>query len=188
MVEANQPVACFRTKAHSSLCHTVDQDARDRTLLRDLVDAYASAADRRDDDAFVALFIPEATLTIAQDGAPAATFAGAEGLRAATAPLAAYLATMHFVGNHTCVVDGDVATGTTYCLANHLRPAGAGVENLRMVIRYDDRYARDGESHWRFSARDLTILWTEVAPASVAPLGFRAPQGGGSAVGAPPGE
>jgi ketosteroid isomerase-like protein len=150
----------------------VDQDAPDRTLLRDLVDAYALAADRRDDTAFVALFTPDATLTITQDGAPAATFAGADGLRAATAPLDAYRATMHFVGNHVCAVDGDAATGTTYCLANHLRPTGAGVENLRMVIRYDDRYARDGDGRWRFTARDLAILWTEVAPASQAPLGF----------------
>jgi ketosteroid isomerase-like protein len=149
----------------------MDQDD-DHTRLRELVDAYALAADRRDDDAFVALFTDEATLTIGQPGAPAATFAGAEGLRAATAPLDAYQATMHFVGNHVCEVDGAAATGTTYCLANHLVPAGEGVENLRMVIRYDDRYARGSDGAWRFAARDLSILWTERVPASVAPLGF----------------
>jgi hypothetical protein len=151
----------------------MDQDD-DRTRLRELVDAYALAADRRDDEAFVALFTEHATLTIGQPGAPTATFEGADGLRAATAPLDAYHATMHLVGNHVCEVDDDgaAATGTTYCLANHLAAAGNGVENLRMVIRYEDRYTRGSDGAWRFAARDLAILWTERVPASVAPLGF----------------
>jgi ketosteroid isomerase-like protein len=156
-----------------SLCPAMDQAHTDRLALRGLAEAYASACDTRDDDAFVALFTPDATLTIDQEGRRLGAFDGPDGLRAATAPLDGYRATMHFVGNHTCAIDGDRATGTTYCLANHLRPAGGdAVENLRMVIRYDDTYARGADGRWRFTARDLTILWTEAVPADVAPLAF----------------
>jgi hypothetical protein len=145
--------------AQTNLCPAKDQDTGDdRTKLRELVEAYASAADRRDDDAFVGLFTDDAKLTIGQEGGTAATFARPDGLRAATSPLDACQATMHFVGNHSCTVDGYTATGTTYCLGNHLRPAGTGVENLRMVIRYDDRYERGDDGRWRFAGRDLAIL------------------------------
>ena len=56
----------------------------DRSDLRGLVDAIT--ADTRDDDAFVALFTPDAVLTIHQNGAALGTFSAPDGLRAATPP------------------------------------------------------------------------------------------------------
>jgi hypothetical protein len=149
-----------------------DGHLEDRAALRALVDTYATAADTRDDDLFVSLFTPSATLTINQEGAVLGTYSGPDGLRAATAPLDEYHATMHLVANHTCVIAGDSADGITYCLANHLRPVDGGFENLMMVIRYDDRYARADVDDWRFDSRELQILWTESRPASIERLRF----------------
>jgi uncharacterized protein (TIGR02246 family) len=151
----------------------MDETLQDRTLLRELAEAYGFAADRRDDEAFAALFTDDAALVIHQEGAQPATFRGIDGLRQATAPLDGYVATMHLVANHRADVRGDEATAVTYCHADHLAPGGDGtVANLHMTIRYDDRCVRGADGAWRFAARDLTILWTERRPATVAPLGF----------------
>ena len=144
----------------------------DRQALRRLVDAYATAADTRDDNLFISLFTPDATLRIHQNGALLGTFAAPDGLRQATAPLDQYRATMHLVANHAYTLEGDAGTGATYCIASHCRPAGDGFENLQMTLRYDDEYRRGEDGRWRFSVRDLHILWTEVHPASFAPLAF----------------
>ena len=151
---------------------TAHDDDHSRGALRTLVDTYAIAADTRNDDLFVSLFTPEGLLRIYQEGALLGEFAGSAGLCQATAPLDQYHATMHLVANHTCAVTGNDAQGTTYCNANHLRPSGSGFENLKMTIRYDDRYLRDDEHGWRFTVRDLYILWIEVNPASVETLRF----------------
>jgi hypothetical protein len=144
----------------------------DRQALRRLVDSYATAADTRDDELFISLFTPDATLRIHQNGELLGTFAAPDGLRHATAPLDQYQATMHLVANHTYTLDADDGRGTTYCVASHCRPAGDGFENLQMKLRYDDEYRRGDDERWRFSARDLHILWTEIHPASFAPLAF----------------
>jgi hypothetical protein len=144
-------------------------EARERQALRALVDAYATAADRRDERGFLDLFLPDATLTVVQGGAELLRCEGHAGLSAAIAPLAQYVETMHLMANHTCAFEGERARGTTYCLANHVRRAGDGVENLLMAITYGDEYARGGDG-WRFAGREVRILWTEVRPASIAPL------------------
>ncbi|HWF52857.1 MAG TPA: nuclear transport factor 2 family protein [Solirubrobacteraceae bacterium] len=144
----------------------------DRTELRALVDAYASAVDTRDTARFLSLFVPDARLTIHQPGATTpVTFTGHDELPGALEPLSAYRATMHLMANHTCELAADSARGETYCLAHHLRPSGDGWEDLVMVIRYGDRYVRP-EDKWRFAARDVRIEWTELRPASVEPLSF----------------
>ena len=145
----------------------------DREELRALVDAYATACDSRDGEAFASLFAPDATMTIYNpfESEPLATLAGAESMAGAIAPLSQYRATLHLMANHTTEVEGESATGDTYCLAHHLRPAGDGVEDLVMMIRYGDRYAKAADG-WRFAHRDVRILWTELRPASADPIPF----------------
>ena len=148
------------------------KEDHDRQQLRALVDSYAAAVDERDLDAFVALFVPDAALTIRQAGtSPEFRCHGHGELTAAVAPLSQYLSTMHLMANHRCEIDGDRASGETYCLAHHLREAAGGVEDLVMMIRYGDTYARTPEG-WRFARREVRILWTEVHAASVRPLEF----------------
>lgn len=145
------------------------EEARARQELRALVDAYATAADSRDEAAFLDLFLPEATLTVIQDDAEILPCEDRDELPSAIAPLDRYVATMHLMANHSVALAGERASGSVYCLANHVRPAGDGVENLLMAITYGDEYAH-GPGGWRFASREVRILWTEVRPASVAPL------------------
>jgi hypothetical protein len=67
-----------------------------------------------------------------------------------------YDATTHFNGQSTVSLDGDRATGGTYCLAHHV---------LIISIRYLDTFIRQSGT-WRFGERTLIIDWADQRPLS----------------------
>ncbi len=143
-----------------------------RLELRDLIDGYARAADRRDRVAFEALFASDATLTVHRPDAEPHTYRGATDIGEIVPRLERYARTFHLVANHWCVVHPDRGTGESYCQAHHVRPAqteGDPPVDLVLTIRYDDAYVRSGGS-WRFASRGVHILWTSEIPLSSGPL------------------
>jgi ketosteroid isomerase-like protein len=138
----------------------------DRLAIRELVDAYAYCADRRDADGQKALFTEDTHFVVYMEGEgsePSQTIDGRDGLTPVFEDLNRYQATMHFNGQSTVTVDGDGASGTTYCLAHHLFTDGSGRKLMIAWLRYADTFAKvDGE--WRFSERNLYVDWTETRP------------------------
>jgi len=135
--------------------------ALDRWALRDLVEAYAIAADERDAVAFAGVFTVEGELHTG-----ARTLIGHEALAAIPALLGQlYERTLHFVGNHRATVRADEAEGLTYCLAHHLacHDSGDDGNDTLMLIRYRDRYQRTAQG-WRIARRDVEIDWQERRP------------------------
>jgi uncharacterized protein (TIGR02246 family) len=141
----------------------------DRVELRALVDRYAVAADSRDREGFAGVFTADGVLAVGPGG-------GLVGPDAIPAPLdyldAHYTHTMHLVGNHDVVLDGDTATGTVYCLAHHLSVRGGEMIDSCMGLRYFDRYVRTDDG-WRIAHRSTSVDWQEDRPASppAGPLG-----------------
>jgi SnoaL-like domain len=133
--------------------------AVDRIELRDLVEAYARAADRRDRAGLESLFLPDASLTVIRPGAAPHTYDGAHDLGQIAPKLERYRRTVHLVSNHRCQIDGDRATGEAEGQAHHLRDSDDGAVDLVVTIRYDDTYTRTSEG-WRFATRTVNILWT----------------------------
>src|SRR6266496_2718629 len=84
------------------------QQSADRLAIRELIDAYAFCADRRDAEGQMALFTEDTEFLVFMDS------------------LNTYVATMHFNGQNTVTVDGDRATGVNYCLAHHVKVEGSG--------------------------------------------------------------
>jgi hypothetical protein len=84
--------------------------------------------------------------------------------RAALAPvfdeLNTYESTMHFNGQSTTVLDGDDASGVTYCLAHHVKVDGSARSLMIAAIRYLDSFVKHDGS-WFFSQRKLMVDWTE---------------------------
>jgi SnoaL-like domain len=84
--------------------------------------------------------------------------------RAALAPvfdeLNTYIATMHFNGQSTTVLDGDHASGVTYCLAHHVKVDGSARSLMIAAIRYLDSFVKQNGA-WFFSQRKLMVDWTE---------------------------
>jgi ketosteroid isomerase-like protein len=97
--------------------------AADRLAIRELFDAYAHCADRRDAQGKMALFTEDTHFVVYMDARnpePAQDLHGRQALAPVFDAVNAYVATMHFNGQSTVELDGDQAAGESYCLAHHL--------------------------------------------------------------------
>jgi hypothetical protein len=138
----------------------------DRLAIRELVDAYAHCADRRDAEGQKSLFSEDTHFVVYMDGQgsePTQVLDGREALTPVFDDLNRYQATMHFNGQSTIALDGDRATGESYCIAHHLFTAD-GERNLMVAwLRYGDTFVKvDG--NWLFAERKLYVDWTETRP------------------------
>jgi hypothetical protein len=135
----------------------------DRLAIRGLVDAYAYCADRRDATGQMALFTEDTDFQVFMDTHSPSPTQHLEG-RAALAPvfdeLNTYIVTMHFNGQSTTVLDGDHASGVTYCLAHHVKVDGSARSLMIAAIRYLDSFVKQNGA-WFFSQRKLMVVWTE---------------------------
>ena len=138
----------------------------DRLAIRELVDAYAHRADRRDADGQKSLFTEDTHFVVYMDGQgsePTQTLDGREALTPVFDDLNRYQATMHFNGQSTITLDGDRAIGESYCIAHHLFTEDGERKLMVAWLRYRDTFARV-DSTWLFAERNLYVDWTETRP------------------------
>jgi NAD(P)-dependent dehydrogenase (short-subunit alcohol dehydrogenase family)/ketosteroid isomerase-like protein len=149
------------------------RDVADRLAIRELVDAYAYCADRRDAAGQMALFAEDADFVVYMDSrAPVPTqhLRGRHALAPVFDTLNAYQATTHFNGQSTTVLDGDTASGITYCLAHHVKVDGSARTLMIASIRYLDTFVKHGGA-WLFAQRKLMVDWTETRPLATGSAG-----------------
>jgi SnoaL-like domain len=135
----------------------------DRLAIRELVDAYAFCADTRDAEGQKALFTDDTHFVVYMAGEgsePTDDLRGREALTPVFDALNAYEVTMHFNGQSTVALDGEHATGQTYCLAHHVFSADGERKLMIAAIGYQDTFAKADET-WRFAERRLYVRWTE---------------------------
>jgi hypothetical protein len=110
-------------------------EAADRLAIRELVEAYAHCADRRD--------------------------AQGQTLAPVFADLNKYDATTHFLGQSTIfTLTSDRATGEAYCLAHHVTVDGGKRGLMLASLRYLDTFIKL-HGAWLFSERVLYVDWLE---------------------------
>ena len=135
-------------------------EAADRLAIRELVEAYAHCADRRDAKGQMSLFTADTHFVVfmnARDLKPSQELHSREALAPVFADLNKYDATMHFVGQSTILsLTADRGTGEAYCLAHHLTIAGEKRQLMIAALRYLDTFVKiDGA--WSFSERLLYV-------------------------------
>ena len=140
------------------------EEAADRLSIRELVEAYAHCADRRDAKGQMALFTPDTHFVVymnAKDPKPSQELHSREALAPVFADLNKYAATMHFVGQSTILsLSGNRATGEAYTLAHHLTVEDGKRRLMIAALRYSDQFVKvDGE--WLFAERLLYVDWIE---------------------------
>ncbi|HEX3530184.1 MAG TPA: nuclear transport factor 2 family protein [Thermoanaerobaculia bacterium] len=139
-------------------------EAADRLAIRELVEAYAHCADRREAEGQMALFTADTHFVVhmnAKDPTPSQELHSREALAPVFAALNQYDATTHFVGQSTLfTLTADRATGEAYCLAHHVTVDGDKRRLMLASLRYHDTFVkRDGS--WLFAERLLYVDWTE---------------------------
>ena len=139
-------------------------EAADRLAIRELVEAYAHCADRRDAKGQMALFTPDTHFVVymnAKDPTPSQELHSRESLAPVFDDLNKYAATMHFVGQSTILtLTNDRATGEAYTLAHHLTIDGAKRSLMIATLRYNDSFVKT-KGEWLFSERKLYVDWIE---------------------------
>ena len=144
-------------------------EAADRLAIRELIEAYAHCADRRDAKSQMSLFTTDTHFVVymnAKDPSPSQELHSRDALAAVFADLNKYDATTHFVGQSTIfTLTSDRATGETYCLAHHVTVDGAKRRLMVASLRYLDTFVKiDGA--WLFAERLLYVDWVDERPLS----------------------
>ena len=142
-------------------------EAADRLAIRELVEAYAHCADRRDAKGQMSLFTADTHFVVymnTKDPAPSQELHSLEALAPVFADLNKYDATTHFVGQCTIfTLTSDRATGETYCLAYHVTVEGDKRHLIVASLRYLDTSVKiDGA--WLFAERRLYVDWVDERP------------------------
>jgi SnoaL-like domain len=139
-------------------------EAADRLAIRELVEAYAHCADRRDAKGQMALFTADAHFVVymdAKDPKPTQELHSREALAPVFDDLNKYAATQHFVGQSTVLtLTSDRATGEAYTMAHHLTVDGGKRRLMIAALRYDDTFVKK-DGVWLFAERKLYVDWIE---------------------------
>lgn len=125
----------------------------DKEAIRELVQLYSRAIDRKDPALLRDLYTEDATDSHGDsfDG-PADKYCD---FIEASLPYMPYSG--HHACNHMISVEGDEGNGEVYALAYHLIPGkDGGQEEDFMAVRYIDNYRRCADGRWRFSKRVVT--------------------------------
>ena len=138
-------------------------ESTDRLAIRELFDAYAHCADRRDAEGQQALFTVDTRFAVYMDGEgtePTYVLDGREALAPVFADLNRYDVTTHFNGQSTVTIDGDRATGESYTIAHHVYTEEDRRKIMIASLRYLDTFVKlDGG--WYFAERNLIVDRTE---------------------------
>jgi ketosteroid isomerase-like protein len=139
-------------------------EAADRLSIRELIEAYAHCADRRDAKGQMALFTPDTHFVVYMDAKnpkPSMELHSRDALAPVFADLNKYDVTTHFVGQSTLfTLTADRATGEAYCLAHHITVSDGTRRLMLAALRYNDIFAKiDGT--WLFAERLLYVDWVD---------------------------
>jgi len=138
-------------------------EAADRLALRELFDAYAHCADRRDAEGQKALFTDDTRFAVYMDGEgtePTYVLEGREALTPVFDDLNRYEATTHFNGQSTVTIEGNSATGESYTIAHHVYTENGARKIMVASLRYLDTFTKT-DGRWYFAERRLILDWSE---------------------------
>ena len=142
-------------------------EAADRLAIRELVEAYAHCADRRDATGQMSLFTADTHFVVymnAKDPTPSMDLHSRGALAPVFADLNKYDATTHFVGQSTILtLTDEQATGEAYCLAHHVTVDGDKRRLMVASLRYLDTFVKINGA-WLFSERQLYVDWVDERP------------------------
>lgn len=136
----------------------------DRIALKNLVNTFSVLADVKDIKTQVLLFTENATVESFRDGKSGGTLVGRKQIGDAfTNFLNLFDVIYHINGQQTLTLNGDKASGISYCLVTLIgNEDGKKIKNTMGVI-YHDEYIREN-GKWLIAKRQSNFTWTEKLP------------------------
>lgn len=137
------------------------KEMEDRMALKELVDVFSNLADVKDVETQVLLFTEDAEVNSYRDGKLTSSLKGRKELAERFGAFLSLFETVyHINGQQTVTIDGDKATGTSYCQVVLIgNENGKKMMNMQGV-RYNDEYVRvDGK--WLIAKRTSDFVWTD---------------------------
>lgn len=136
------------------------KELEDRMALKELVDVFSNLADVKDVEAQVLLFTEDATVDSYSNGNMSSIKGRKELAERFGAFLSRFETVYHINGQQTVKIDGNKATGTSYCQVVLIgNENGKKMMNMQGV-RYNDEYVRvDGK--WLIAKRASHFVWTD---------------------------
>lgn len=155
--------SCFLpVAAQTTSMDTLTQEFRDKMELKELVDVFSVLADRKDAKAQEALFTEDATVNSYRDGKLVSTLQGRKQIGEGFGNFLKLFDTVyHINGQQVVTVNGDKATGVSYCQVILIGKDDKGQRTMTTQgVTYDDEYQRvDGK--WMIGKRTSHFVWSD---------------------------
>jgi hypothetical protein len=139
-------------------------EIEDRIALKNLVDTFSILADTKEVEKQTLLFTDDAIVESVSNGQPATPLKGRKQIGDTFSGFLNLFETVyHTNGQQTLTLNGDRATGVSYCLVVLI-----GIENGKKIkttmgVHYNDKYIKQGD-RWYISKRKSTFAWTDRQP------------------------
>ena len=129
----------------------------DQLALKKLVDTFSNLADVKDTKAQMDLFTDDAEVISKVDGKTFKTKGKKDIEKSFADYLALFDVVYHLNGQQTVEIDGDKATGISYCFVTLI---GNGKKN-QSGVRYNDTYVKE-KGKWLIKKRESNFMFTTV--------------------------
>lgn len=133
----------------------------DRLALKALVDEFSILADKKDVTAQMNLFIENATVESFRDGISNSKLTGKEEISNAFSGFLSLFETVyHINGQQTVHIDGDKASGISYCLVVLIGNQDGQKMKTTLGVSYEDEYVKQN-GKWLIANRKSYFNWQE---------------------------
>lgn len=147
--------------AQTSTVNARLQAIEDRMALKEVVDKFSTLADVKDVKQQLLLFTEDATVESFRNGQSAGILKGREAIgNAFTGFLNLFEIVYHINGQQTVTINGNNASGTSYCLVTLIGTENGKKMKTTFGIYYKDEFVRRGKQ-WLISKRQSYFTWEE---------------------------
>ena len=138
---------------------SAQQELEDRVALKAVVDEFSILADRKDVDAQMDLFTDDAVVESYRNGVLGSTFEGKEAIGSAFGGFLSQFETVyHINGQQQVTIDGERASGTSYCLVVLISTTDSVNTKLTWGVSYEDEYVKQNGT-WLIEHRKSYFNW-----------------------------
>ena len=133
----------------------------DKMALKELVDTFSNLADQKDTDKQTLLFTENGIVETLVNGQPAGALEGRKQIGDTFGSfLKNFEVVYHSNGQQTVTLNGDKATGTSYCFVVLIGNENGKRMKTSMGVYYYDQFVREG-GRWLIAKRQSTFAWRD---------------------------